>query len=108
MSPFLALPKCESAMTEVEFDRLLEALRMAIEPAPQEGRQPAPQLQNSVRSRRWPVERGHCDHSRTADIDHITVAGSRIRIDESCDQHTATDGNDLSVFLASRSPGGPI
>jgi hypothetical protein len=44
-------------MTEVEFDRLLEALRMAIEPAPQEGRQPAPQLQNSVRSRRWPVER---------------------------------------------------
>src|SRR5258706_1063847 len=38
------------------------------------GRQPAPQHQNSVRSRRWP--RGHCDHSRTADIDHITVAGS--------------------------------
>src|SRR5258708_1544602 len=64
------------------------------------GRQPAPQHQNSVRSRRWP--RGHCDHSRTADIDHITVAGSSIRIDEPCDQHTPTDANDLSTFLASR------
>jgi hypothetical protein len=26
----------ESAMSEVEFDRMLEAVRMAIEPAPQE------------------------------------------------------------------------
>jgi hypothetical protein len=26
----------ESAMSEVEFDRLLEAVKMAIEPAPQE------------------------------------------------------------------------
>ncbi len=60
---------------------------------------PAPRFRPSGR---WPAERSHCDHSRTADIDHITVAGSRIRIDESCDQHTATDGNDLSVFLASR------
>ncbi len=29
-----ALSKFESAMTEVEFDRLLDAVRMAIEPAP--------------------------------------------------------------------------
>jgi len=31
-----ALFKFESAMSEVEFDRLLDAVRMAIAPAPQE------------------------------------------------------------------------
>jgi len=31
-----ALGNPESAMSEVEYDRLLEAVRMAIEPAPQE------------------------------------------------------------------------
>src|ERR1700731_4352784 len=42
---------------------------------------------------------------RAADIDHVTVTGRRILVDEAGDQNPSVEGHDLAVLLAAGRPG---